>query len=81
MEDGGFEPTLNNNATKLCACSCELCNDPCAANALHLCGSNCQFVATIDADLQSVIAAWNRLPKPIRNAIVALVHSQEGSEQ
>lgn len=81
LEAGGIEPPLDSDATNNQPCGCEFCTDPCAANALHSCGSNCQFMATIDADLQSVIAAWERLPEAIRRAITGLVHSQQGSER
>lgn len=81
MEAGGIEPPLNSNANN-CQCSgYENSIDPCAAPVLQFCGSNCQFVASLDTDLQSVIFIWDRLPKSIRNAIVALVDSQEGIEQ
>jgi hypothetical protein len=33
-------------------------------------------VASLDADLQRVVAAWDRLPVAIRKATLALVGSQ-----
>jgi hypothetical protein len=81
MEAGGIEPPRETDATDVCNCVCENLADPCAANALHSCGSNCHNLSLFDAELQLVILAWNRLPMPIRNAIMGLVHSQEGSEQ
>jgi hypothetical protein len=47
--------------------------DGCAANALHPEFLKCLEVALIDADLQSVIVAWDRLPEAMRKAILALV--------
>ena len=78
---GGIEPPLRNAVTPDPVCTCDKCNDPRAANALHSCGPNCHFVTSFDVDLQSVIQAWEHLPKSIRNAIAGLVHSQEGSER
>lgn len=77
---GGIAPPLESDATKNQACGCGFCRDPGAAPALHSCGSNCQFMATIAPDLQSVIAAWAQLPESIRRGITGLVRSQEGSE-
>ncbi len=76
-----IEPPIESDSTSRRPCGCEFCIKPGAANALHFCGSNCQFLAMIDANLQSVIAIWERLPEAIRNAITALARSQEGSEQ
>ncbi|HEX3655637.1 MAG TPA: hypothetical protein VHV55_07520 [Pirellulales bacterium] len=35
--------------------------------------SNCLDVASLDTDLQRVIAAWHVLPEAIRAAIMALI--------
>jgi hypothetical protein len=44
--------------------------------APHLERTDCQCLSSLDANLQSVIAAWDELPAAIRNAIVALACSQ-----
>jgi len=48
-----------------------------AANALHSRRFQWLGLALNDADLQRVIAAWAKLPDPIRKAVMALVQSQE----
>jgi hypothetical protein len=51
---------------------CEGCR---AALALQTGHSNCLELASIDADLQRVIAAWHGLPAVIRKAVIALIGS------
>jgi len=73
MEAGGIEPPSRNDATNNGLKSCELCQECCAARALHSCGSNCQKLALIDNGLQAVMTAWDQLPGPVRTAITMLV--------
>jgi hypothetical protein len=77
-EGMGFEPTLESAATDDCDGGCEKCLSVHAAMALHCESSNCLSLASIDADLQEVIAAWDGLPEAIRKAVMALIGSQEG---
>jgi alpha-D-ribose 1-methylphosphonate 5-triphosphate synthase subunit PhnH len=44
-----------------------------AANALHCEIFNCLSLASIDANLQRVIAAWEKLSKAAKAAILALL--------
>jgi hypothetical protein len=71
----GFEPTLDNAITTESRSSCENCLSVHAALALHGGSSNCLSLASIDADLNEVLAAWEQLPQAIRAAIMALVGS------
>jgi hypothetical protein len=73
----GFEPGVDFDASAYDTCDCEFCQGYRAANALHSGHSNCLDVASLDADLRRVIAAWARLPEAIRNAVVALAASQK----
>ena len=72
----GFEPTLNSAATDDGLCGCENCQSVRAARALYVGGPNCPALASLDADLQQVITAWEGLPEAIRRAILGLVTSQ-----
>jgi hypothetical protein len=61
----GIEPASCAEPTLNCLCACVKCQHPCAARALHSGGLNCQFMASLDAELQRVIAAWDGLPVAI----------------
>jgi hypothetical protein len=61
-------------------CSCDVCQGWRAANALQNGGSSCHVMASADADLQAVIAAWGGLSEPMRAAVMALVGVQKRSE-
>ena len=70
---GGVEPNLNSGATAAGDCGCVNCPGCCAANALQGGRSDCPALASLDADLQRVVGAWNGLPVHIRKTILALV--------
>ena len=77
VEDRGVEPLKDSAATSdadSTSVDCEACR---AARALHLGDADWLQLSSLDADLQSVLLAWERLPEPIRRAILALVESQE----
>jgi hypothetical protein len=75
-EVAGIEPASCAESTVNCDCGCVKCLPPSAARALHPGGLNCHFLASLDADLQRVIAAWDHLPVAIRKATLALIGSQ-----
>ena len=69
----GVEPNLNSDATADGDCGCVNCPACCAANALQGGRSDCPALASLDADLQRVVGAWDGLPTHIRKTILALV--------
>jgi hypothetical protein len=69
----GFEPTRNFDVTDDGVCDCEFCQGYRAARALHVGSLNCPALASLDADLHHVIAAWGTLPEAIRRAVMALI--------
>ena len=71
----GFEPTCNSAANDNAVCVCEKCLEARAALALHSGCFKWLESALNDADLQGVIAAWDRLPPAIRRAMLALAGS------
>ena len=73
----GIEPASCANLTESACSLCENCQQARAARALHSGGPNCHFVASLDADLRAVIAAWDALPVSIRKAAIALIESQQ----
>jgi hypothetical protein len=73
----GIEPASCAESTVDCNRGCANCHPPSAARALHSGGLNCHFLASLDADLQRVIAAWNGLEEPIRKVIRAVIDSQD----
>jgi hypothetical protein len=73
MEAAGMEPASCSNLTDNACYVCENCQHPSAARALHSGGLNCHFLASLDADLQRVIAEWENLPAAIRRATLALI--------
>ncbi len=68
----GFEPDTKIDASHDAAYTCDNCHLPCAAMALHRCGTNCPFRTSIDADLQSLFQAWSEIPNHVRQSILAL---------
>jgi len=58
----GIEPVGDIDATTGGICDCEFCEGYRAAMTLHSGRSNWLDVAFLDADLQRIIAAWNKLP-------------------
>jgi hypothetical protein len=79
MEDRGLEPLGDFDATNNTASSSDGCPECGAARALHSGGPDCHLLSSLDADLQSVIAAWDGLPTAIRRATLALIGSRQGN--
>jgi len=75
MEAAGIEPASCCESSADCGCGCGKCDHPAAAPALRPGGLNCHFLASLDANLQSIIAAWDELPRAIRRAMLALIGS------
>jgi hypothetical protein len=69
----GVEPVADFAVTADNNCGYGDC--PCrgAANALQDRRANCPALASVDADLQRVLAAWDGLPLHIRKTVLALV--------
>jgi hypothetical protein len=65
MKAAGIEPASGLEPTVNCDCGCIKCHHPCAAWALHPGGSHCRFLASLDAELQRMVAAWHCLPVAI----------------
>ena len=72
-----FEPAANSEVNDNTCCIYVNCQEGCVSNALHPEFLRCLDVALRDADLQNMIAAWERLPDGIRKAILALIGSQQ----
>jgi hypothetical protein len=75
MEAAGIEPAADFDLSGKLDCGCVICEECRAAMALHPQGLDWLDLAQNDADLQSVIGAWNGLAEPIRRAIRALLGS------
>ena len=71
----GIEPAICFDGTNEAVCDCVNCAQCRAARALHSGNSNWLDLASIDADLLSVVLAWGKLSEPVRKGICALVHS------
>ncbi len=71
----GIEPASDFDGTAETPCDCVKCKDARAAQALHLGRSNWLDLSSIDADLLTVVLAWEKISEPIRKAIVSLVES------
>ena len=69
----GFEPAGKRDTTSDGECGCDLCLGWRAALALQNDGSRCLGIASLDCDLEQVIAAWGKLPVVLRRAIMALI--------
>jgi len=77
LEAAGVEPRDDFDASGYLPCGCVICDECRAARALHFSSSNWLDLSSLDADLQSVHAAWSSLPDAIRKAIIALVEVQK----
>jgi hypothetical protein len=75
VEAAGIEPSCDSDATDNPPCGCENCHPPCAAPALHFWRPEWLELVSNDTDLQDVVRGWERMPPPIRKAIVALAGS------
>jgi hypothetical protein len=71
VEAAGIEPSADIYATDNALCNCEYCQQCRAANALHFDCVKSHFLASLDTDLQRVIAGWERLDGTTRHAIAA----------
>jgi len=69
----GVEPNLDSATTADGDCGCANCPGCCAANALQGGRPDCPALASLDAELQRVVGAWDELPTHIRKTILALV--------
>jgi hypothetical protein len=69
----GVEPNLNSDVIADNDCGCVNCPACCAANALQDGHIDCPALASLDADLQRVVGAWDGLPAHMRKTILALV--------
>ena len=76
-EGTGLEPACDSAANDNAPCVCEKCHQARAALALHSGCFKWLEMASSDADLQRVIAAWGDLPKAVRRGVTALVESQK----
>jgi hypothetical protein len=72
----GIEPAVDFDATGKLPCGCVICDECRAAMALQSGRTEWLEWASLDADLQRVIASWTQLPPAIRVAIAAIVQSQ-----
>ena len=68
-------PVGDFDATGSGACACNFCQGWRAANALRTAGSESPDVASFDSDLERVTAVWGDLPVVIRQAVLALIGS------
>lgn len=75
VEAAGIEPSDDFAATGKLPCGCVICEECRAALALQNWRPEWLEVAFDDADLQRVVESWERLPTPMRRAILALVNS------
>lgn len=73
VEAAGIEPSCDFDATKSSVCDCENCQQCRAAYALHLKCFKSQFLASLDGDLQWIVAHWEQLDKSTQDAVVALI--------
>ena len=77
MEAAGIEPGDDIAANDYTAATCVTCPACGAALALQQPVTGLQPPAPPDADLQTVITAWDALPAHLRAAIVAIVTATE----
>ena len=73
VAEAGIEPSGDFAATGNLPCGCVIYEECRAARALHSESPNCLDLSSLDADLQSVHAAWCSLPEAIRMAVLALI--------
>jgi hypothetical protein len=69
----GVEPANDQAATADGDCSYGECRCSGAANALQGRRADCPAPASLDGDLQRLLAAWDGLPLRIRKTVLALV--------
>ena len=69
----GVEPNLNSDVTTVGDCGCVHCPRCGAAHALQDGHFDCPALASLDADLQRVVGAWDGLPAHMRKTVLALV--------
>lgn len=67
------EPTTDIAVTPVDDCSYGDC--PCcgAVNVLQVLRADCPALASLDADLQRVLAAWDGVPRHIKKTVLALI--------
>jgi hypothetical protein len=74
-----IEPAGEIDASKCEHCGCECDSIPFAANMLHFWRSKWLELASCDAELHTVICAWERLSTVTRKAIVAFAAGRDGN--
>lgn len=74
-ETEGTSPTDYLSVTAEATCDCVKCDACGAARALQTGDINCRLLASVDANLLSVVLAWANLSQPIRKAIIGLAMS------
>jgi len=72
IDRAGIEPACDCGGTNEAVCDCVNCEACRAAPALHSAFSNWLDLSSLDADLLSVVLAWEKISEPIRKAIVTL---------
>src|SRR5262249_52516222 len=72
MEAAGIEPARDLDGIINPSCACGKCEEWPARTALHSPPAGWLDLASLDADLLSVVLAWERMSEPIRKAIVTL---------
>lgn len=75
MEDRGLEPSDDSDVTASGQDACEFAVPDGAANALHVCGPNCPLSTLLDADLQTVVAAWPNLKPQFKHAVLLVIQT------
>jgi hypothetical protein len=75
LEAAGIEPVGGFDETDNCDCGCDFCRGFRAARALHSWRPEWLELASLDADLQRLVAAWGALSKAMRAAVMALIGS------
>ncbi len=81
MEAAGIEPVSDFDVSENATSTCENCDDPCAARALHFSGTSGQSLSLDDttghcicaAELELVAHTWPQLPDYVRASILLLV--------
>lgn len=73
----GLEPTPDFYPTDNPISTSVICPECGAARALHSGRPNWLDLASVDADLLSVVVAWENMSAAIRKAILALVQSAD----
>lgn len=71
----GLEPASDSALNAYQLCGCEKCRSCRAALALHKECIESRLLASLDIDLQHIIAAWEQLLASIKKAIRTLVNA------